>query len=109
MFNYIIIFGTAAITYLVINKLTDYTEKKWYIVIMEFLVYAMINMVTTFLCLNPFGRVSLATLTNGTRDLQYGNTAVLFSILVAIIWGLIFSCIKKNIEISIEVSENKSK
>jgi hypothetical protein len=107
MFNYIVILGSGAITYLTIRKCVGYSSPNFHSAAIEFMMYVMPDMVTTFLCLSPFGRISLVTDLNGRYELLYGSSTILFSIVAAVIWGLIFSFAKKNVKIDVEIEDTK--
>lgn len=103
MFNYIIIFGSAALTYILVNTLLDKKMNNAFNAFIELLVYAMIDMVTVYLILSPFGVVDVVVSASGMRELQYGNIAILCSIVVSIVWSGIISVIRRNIAIKIDI------
>jgi hypothetical protein len=69
--------------------------------------YCLVPEKRFFLCLSPFGRISLVTDLNGRYELLYGSSTILFSIVAAVIWGLIFSFAKKNVKIDVEIEDTK--
>jgi hypothetical protein len=107
MFNYIIILGSGALTYLTVRKCGGDLSGNILNAFIELIVYVMLDMVTTYLCLEPLGRIVLINDLNGRYDLQYGNTAIIFSTIISIIWGIIFSFIRKNVKLELEIKNNK--
>lgn len=104
MFNYIIMAGNGAITYLLAQKGTDGKNEKWYKSIIEYFMYVMLDMLAAYYCMAPLGRIiRVDDVTRGTTEIQYGNTAILFSIVVAVLMGFVFTAVKKKLDIRAEV------
>ena len=95
MFNYLIILGCGAITYVLEEKCSRVIFPNWYSALLSFFAYAVINLVTTYLILNPFGRITCIDAADGSAKISYGSTAVIFSMIVALFWGIVFGYIKK--------------
>lgn len=107
MFNYIIMAGNGAITYLLAQKGTDGKTEKWYKEVIAYVMYVMIDMLAAYYSMAPLGRIiRVDDMTRGTTQLQYGNMAVLFSIVIAIIMGFVFAAVKKKMDIRVE-TENR--
>ena len=98
MFNYLIIFGCGAITYLLAEKCSNKTSPNWYSALITFLMCAMLNMVTTYLILSPFGRITRV-------DTVDGITAIFLAIIIALLWGIAFGFIKKNVDIKAQINK----
>ncbi|MDE6915082.1 MAG: hypothetical protein K2P35_15515 [Lachnospiraceae bacterium] len=104
MFNYVIMVGSGAITYLLAQKGTDIKNRMWYKEIIEYFMYVMLDMLTVYFCMAPLGRITrVDNMTSGVTQIQYGNTAILFSIAVSVVMGIVFLVIKKKADISAEI------
>lgn len=104
MFNYIIMVGNGAITYLLAQKGTDGKKEKWYKAVIEYFLYVMLDMLIAYYCMTPLGRIiRVDDMTRGTTEIQYGNTAILFSVIVAVFMGLVFITVKKKIDIRADI------
>lgn len=103
MFNYIIIFGCAAITYLLAEKCSKKEAPNWYTAVIMFVMYAMLDMVTTYLALAPLGRITRVNTVDGLSELSYGSSAIFMAIIIAVLWGILFGFLKKNVDVSANV------
>lgn len=103
MFNYLIIFGCAAITYLLAEKCAKKTAPNWYSALITLVMYAMIDMVTTYLVLSPFGRITRVDTVDGITEISYGSSAIFLAIIIALLWGIAFGFLKKNVDIKAEI------
>lgn len=104
MFNYVIIAGSGAITYLLAQKGLDRKNGTLIASAAEYFMYVMIDMLAVYFCMAPLGRViRVDNRTNGITQIQYGNTAILFSIFIAVVMGIVFLTVKKKIDVSVEV------
>lgn len=107
MFNYVIMVGNGAITYLLAQKGTDGKNEKWYKEIISYFMYVMLDMLAAYYCMVPLGRiVRIDDMAGGTTEIQYGNTAILFSIVIAAIMGFVSATIKKKLDISVEINKS---
>ena len=84
MYVYLIILGVGAITFEIEKKLSKSKAGDGYRAIIQYIMYTIINFVSVYLCLEPIGRISLVALENGLYEINYGKSAVLFSVIVAI-------------------------
>ena len=109
MFNYLIIFGCAAITYLLAEKCSKKTSPNWYSALISFIMYAMVDMVTTYLILSPFGRIARVDTVDGISEISYGSSAIFLAVLIALLWGIAFGFLKKNVDIKAEIKNNESR
>ena len=108
MFNYVIMAGSGAITYLLAQKGCGINRGMWHREVIEYFMYVMLDMLAVYFCMAPLGRISrVDDITSGITELQYGNTAILFSIAVAIAMGVVFMLIKKKVEIRAEIERNQ--
>ena len=105
MFNYLIILGSAAVTYFIVKSIVKTKSSSGFDSFIEFIMYAFLNMIISYLCLNPIGRISLGYLKSGLCELQYGNTAIVFSLIVSVIMGIVFAIIKKEVKLDIEIEK----
>ncbi|EOS43958.1 hypothetical protein C809_03444 [Lachnospiraceae bacterium MD335] len=105
MFNYLIIFGCGAITYLLAEKCSNKTSPNWYSALITFLMCAMLNMVTTYLILSPFGRITRVDTVDGITEISYGSSAIFLAIIIALLWGIAFGFIKKNVDIKAQINK----
>ncbi len=103
MFNYIVIFGCAAITYLLAEKCSKKKAPDWYTAVIMFVMYAMLDMAVTYLAMAPLGRITRINTVDGLSELSYGSSAVVMSIIIAVLWGILFGFLKKNVDISADV------
>ncbi len=104
MFTYIIMAGSGAITYLLAQKESDTKNEKWYKEVIAYFMYVMLDMLAVYFCMAPLGRITrVDNMTNGITEIQYGNTAILFSLAVSVAMGIVFLVIKKKVDISVEV------
>ncbi|MCD8039733.1 MAG: hypothetical protein LUE96_11715 [Lachnospiraceae bacterium] len=106
MFNYVIMAGSGAITYLLVQKCSGKCVERWHDACIEFFMYVMTDMLTVYFCMSPLGRVTrVDDMTGGVSELQYGNMSILFSIVIAVVWGIVFSFLKKKVDVKTEISE----
>ena len=103
MFNYMIIFGCGAITYLLAEKCSNKTSSNWYSALITLIMYAMLNMVTTYLILSPFGRITRVDTVDGITEISYGNSAIFVAVIIALLWGIAFGFFKKKADIKVEI------
>jgi len=103
MFNYLVIFGCGAITYLLAEKCSKKMSPNWYSALISFIMYAMLNMVTTYLMLSPFGRITRVDTVDGLTEVSYGSSAIFLAVIIALLWGIAFGFLKKNVDISAEI------
>lgn len=107
MFQYLYVLGPAAITYFTVGKCTKEKAENWYTALIELLAYAMINVAIMVFLLLSSGKVEIIILSNGIKHLQYGGTAFLLSIPVAVISGIVISAVKKGVDMKISILPNK--
>ena len=109
MFQFLYVLGPAAITYFTVRKCVKDEPANWYTALIELLAYAMVDAAVMILGLLSSGKVEIVILQNGVKHLQYGGTAVLLSIPVAVICGILISAVKKGIDMDIHVLPNERK
>lgn len=107
MFRFLCGLGPAAITFLTVRKCTDSAPTNWYTSCIDLVAYAALDMAILILLLEPCGKVEIIVMSNGFKNIQYGGTAFLLSIPVAIVSGIVLSVIKKGIEIKVKVMARK--
>ena len=90
MMNLLIPIGSGCITFLTINFITKRTCPSWFISFIEIIAYSFINTVCLIFLLSPLGRICVLTSENGLV-VQYGESAILASLFLAFIIGIIFS------------------
>lgn len=106
MFNYVVMAGSGAITYLLAQKGSEMKSGMWYKEVIVYLMYVMLDMLAVYFCMTPLGRViRVDNMTSGVTELQYGNIAILFSIAIAVVMGLVCMAVKKKMDIRVEVKE----
>lgn len=104
MFNYVIMAGSGAITYLLAQKGSGGRNEKWYAAVAEYFMYVMFDMLAVYFCMAPLGRITrVDAVESGITELQYGNTAILFSIVISAIMGIVFMTVKKKADINAEI------
>ena len=110
MFNYVIMVGSGAITYLLVKKCSGKSSEKWHDAWIEFFLYVMLDMLTVYFCMSPLGRVTrVDDMVGGTTEIQYNNMSILFSLAAAIVWGIVLSFLKKKVDITSEINKTGSK
>lgn len=107
MFQFLFIFGPAAITYTIAAKLSGSSPDNWYSALISLICCAELDAVITSVCLLPFGRVEIIMMTNGVKNIQYGGTAFIFSLIVGVLCGLVIAALKKNARVRLDVSPQK--
>lgn len=108
MFNYVIIAGSGAITYLLAQRGVQRTSETKIAALAEYLLYVMIDMLVVYFCMTPLGRVTrVDDMTSGMTQIQYGNTAILFSFIVSVLVGIAALAFKKKVDISVEIEEKR--
>ena len=105
MFNYVIMFGCGAITYLLAEKSSKKLSPNWYSALITFVMCTMIDMVTTYLVLSPFGRITRGDTVDGITEISYGNSAIFLAVIIALLWGIILGFLKKNVDIKAEINQ----
>ena len=105
MYVYLIILGVGAITFELEKRLSKSKNTDGYRAIIQYIMYTIINFATVYLCLEPIGRISLVALENGLYEINYGNSAVLFSVVTAVIWGVVFAFLHTNIEVHAKIEK----
>ena len=64
----------------------------------------MLDMVIAYYCMSPLGRITrVDNKTTGVTQIQYGNTAILFAMVIAVVVGIAAMVVKKKIDIAAEV------
>ncbi len=107
MFQFLYIFGPAAVTFLVVRKITGDSSENAITSVIRFIAYAAIDAALTTLLLLPFGRVEFVIYDSGIRDLRYGFTAFLLSLILAVIAGIGVAAIDKRTELHIEITKEE--
>lgn len=108
MFQFLYIIGPAAITYLTIHHILNKDAASYFIGVIEVISYAALDAAVTTVILLPLNRVLIVNIASGIKDLQYGGTAFIFSLIVGVVMGVVISIIRKYLELSIEIeSQNK--
>lgn len=105
MFTYLIIFGLGAITFVIEKKLTDTQNGKNIFMLIEYLMYTVIDLVSTYLLLNPIGRITIIQANTGLYEVVYGSSAIIISLVFAIVWGIVFAFFNKNIKCNIRIDK----
>ncbi|MCD7954177.1 MAG: hypothetical protein LUG93_00160 [Lachnospiraceae bacterium] len=103
MFQFLYIFGPAAITFLVIQKLSDRSEPSVVRIVIEMIFYALIDAALTTLLLYPIGRVELVFNSEGIRNIRYGITAFFLSMVFAVVTGVILVALEKRLHVELQV------
>ncbi len=108
MFNYVIMAGSGAITYLLAQKGAGKKNGTGVASLAEYFLYVMLDMLAVYFCMAPLGRVTrVDDMTSGLTQIQYGNTAILFSLVIAVIAGIVFMVVKKKVDINAEIEHRK--
>lgn len=108
MFQFLYIVGPAAITYLMIHHILNKDTIPYFTGVLELISYAALDAAITTLLLSPFKKVVIVKIASGIKDIQYGGTAFIFSLVVGVIVGIVISILKKYFAFSIEIElQNK--
>lgn len=103
MFNFLTIFGSASLTYLLVKKICKEGEKNWYEAVISIIAYAMANTLLTYLILEPFGLIGLVEMQNRLYDLQFGRISIIVEIIISILMAVTVSYVKMKVSITLEV------
>lgn len=103
MFQFLYLFGPGVLTRLVYvrykqhktKRLEKEKDKNYLDIVIEIISHSLVNMALTLAILKPFGRVQLVVLADGRMDVHYGVSAILVSIFLAVIIGMILSISEK--------------
>ncbi len=109
MFTYLIIFGMGAITFVIEKKLAGIHQENGVFLFIEYLMYTVIDLVTTYFMLEPTGRITMVQSGGGMNEINYGSSAILISLVIAVIWGCVMAFLNKNVKCKITVDERKKK
>lgn len=109
MFTYLIIFGLGAITFVIEKKLTGTQNGKNIFMLIEFLMYTVIDLITTYLLLSPVGRITMVQSSIGLPEIIYGSSAIIVSFVLSILWGLVFAFFHKNVKCNIRTDKQQEK
>lgn len=105
MFNYLMIFGCGAITYLLSEKCSKKRVLSWYNALIIYIMYSMVDMASAYLILSPLGRITRIDTAYGITEISYGRSAIVVSVLIALLWGVVFGFLKKHVDVNVEISE----
>lgn len=105
MFTYLIIFGLGAITFVIEKKLAGTQNGKSVFMLIEYLMYTVINLVSTYLLLSPIGRITTIQTNTGMYEIVYGSSAIIISLVLSIVWGLVFAFLNKNVKCNIRIDK----
>ncbi|MCD8014364.1 MAG: hypothetical protein LUG99_14530 [Lachnospiraceae bacterium] len=103
MFQFLYIFGPAAITWLIIRKLSDKSAPDLITGLVEMIAYAVLDAALTTLLLYPFGRVEFVINSEGIRDIRYGFVAFFVSMILAVLIGIILAAIEKRMDFELQI------
>lgn len=107
MFQFLYIFGPAAVTFIVAKKISGKDTHGVVEPFIEVVAYAAIDAALTTLLLLPVGRVEFIVYDSGIRELQYGIIAFSLSLLLAVIVGVAISVVEKRTDIQIEITKEE--
>lgn len=105
MFQFLYIFGPAAITFLIVGRLCERTVTDYFTAAVELVAYAAIDAAVTSLLLLPFGRVELVFNESGIRNIRYGGTAFFLSLILSVIIGIAAAAFFKRVDISLQITK----
>lgn len=108
MFELLYLFGPAALTFSIVRFCAGKTAENWFSALISCLSYAALDAAVTILVMYPLDNVKIGT-TSGNAYLAYGATAFLFSLIVAVIWGLIISVLRTRFSAHVEISTREGK
>ena len=109
MFTYLIIFGMGAVTFVIEKKLTGTQQENSLFMFIEYLMYTVIDLVTTYFILEPTGRVTMVQTGGGISEITYGSSAILISLVIAVLWGCVLAFFKKNVKCRIKTDGRQEK
>lgn len=102
MFTYLVIFGLGAVTFVMEKSLTGTKDGNNIFMLVEYLMYTVIDLISTYLLLSPVGRVTIIQSDTGMHEVVYGSSAIIVSLVLSIIWGLVFAFFRKNVKCRIK-------
>lgn len=109
MFTYLIIFGMGAITFVLEKKLSGRPQENNIFMFVEYLMYTVIDLMTTYFMLEPTGRVTVTQSGSGMNEISYGKSAILISLVIAVLWGCVLAFFHKNVKCRISADEQQGK
>lgn len=77
--------GAGCVSCMLRNAWIENTPKQWWLWMIYLMSYAAIDAMVTILLLKPTGRISFAQTPSGTTVLQYGGTAIVVLLCVAVL------------------------
>ena len=107
MFQFLCVFGPAAVTYLVLHHCLGRRQDRWFDALAELLCYAFLDAAVTFCCMAPIGKASLVLLADGSKELQYSGIAFLFALFAGAVCGVVLAAVRKRLEVRVEVEPRK--
>lgn len=107
MFQFLCVFGPAAITFLTVYQLMGKPAVNYFIAAVELIAYAAVDAGVLFLILFPMKKIGFAVNSIGIRELRYGGSAFLVSFAVAIAVGIVWAAIAKRMEIGMQITKKE--
>lgn len=107
MFQFLFIFGPAAVTYLLAEKCSKISPPDWYTAVIELICYGALDALFTILILYPIDKVKIIALPHGENTVQYGCIAFVLSMVISVVCGIVSAMIKKRADVYIELEENR--
>lgn len=107
MFQFLFIFGPAAVTCLLAQKCSQKSPLNWYMAVIEMICYGALDTLLTVIILAPLDKVKIIASPDGVNVIQYGSTAFVFSMIIGAVCGLLAAMLKKRVDIRIEIEENR--
>ena len=89
MYQFLCIFGPAAISYLTMHECLRQSADNWYKALIELLLFGAVDVAATLLLMIPFDQAGLLTLSDGSRALYYSIFAFGCSLFVGFATGVI--------------------
>lgn len=108
MFEFLFLFGPAALTYSIVRFCSRKTPESWFSALISCLSYAALDAAVTVLVMYPLDNVKIGT-ASGNAYLAYGATAFLFSLIVAVVWGLVISVLRTRFSAHVEISTREAR
>lgn len=109
MFTYLIIFGMGAITFVIEKKMTGEQQGNSIFMFIEYLMDTVIDLMTTYFMLDPTGRVTVTQSGSGMNEISYGKSAILISLVIAVLWGCVLAFFHKNVKCRISADKRHGK
>lgn len=108
MFEFLCVVGPGVVCYFLSCLLSKRTSNNSFEGVCEIIVYVSLIVMGDLLVLLPLEKVNILV-ENGRMTLVFGGTAYFVAYAFAIVFGVVFAFVKKNMDISVQITEQSEK